>query len=94
MGGNDKVGEIWIGLKDHNPITNEVIEWINRKYRNVYGIRIVDVSDRLDKEMHNRLKKIAEEKTLIYFRLEFSFILSNSNDGLRLIKDYNSIIKE
>ena len=93
MGVNDKVGVIQIGLKDHNPITNQLIEWINRKYRNVYDIAIYDYSDRLDEGIHIRWKTMIEEKTLIRFGLGFGGSLCNSNDALRLIKEYNSIIK-
>ena len=90
---NDKVGMILIELKSDNPITNQLIEWINRKYRNVYDIAIYDYSDRLDEGIHIRWKTMIEEKTLIRFGLGFGGSLCNSNDALRLIKEYNSIIK-
>jgi len=39
---NEKVGKIEIGINDDNPISDEIMEWINRKYRNMYSIKIVD----------------------------------------------------
>ena len=56
---------------------------------------IGDCLDRLDEEIHIRLKTIAEEKTLFEFGLILNnnYSLHHSNDGLRLTKEYNSIME-
>jgi hypothetical protein len=60
LNANEKVGEIWIALTDDNPISNEIVEWMNQKWRNVYEIGIGDELDRIDEGIHNQLKTMVE----------------------------------
>ena len=95
MGVNHKVGMIRIALRNNNPYSNELIEQINRNYKNLYNIVIEDYSDRINEEMYNKLKTMIEHKTLFTFELLFMYgsSLFDNNDALRLMKDYNLIIK-
>jgi len=45
---SEKVGEIRIGLYDYDLLRDEILEWVNYKWRNVYSIRIWDGSNRID----------------------------------------------
>ncbi len=95
VGVNHRVGVIWIGLRRNNPIDSGLIGRMNRQWRNVYYIWIGDESDSVDGERHRALKEMVEEKTLLEFTLSFSNSpLYVSEDGLRLMKEYNSILKK
>ena len=93
-GVNERVGEIYVALHNDNPIDSELIKRINRQWKNLYMIEIDDRLDSVDEERHNKLKEMVEEKKLLGFKLGFSYSqLFNSEDGLKLTKEYNSIIK-
>lgn len=92
---NKKVGGIKITLNKENSISNELIQQINKKYKNLYWIWIGDCLDNIDNEIHTQFKKIVKQKILFKFTLAFNYRnLFNSPDGFALIKEYNLIMKE
>ena len=55
---NHKVGEVWIEINDENPFSVDFIESINKRYKNLYHIWIIDKSLNINQEIHNGLKKL------------------------------------
>ena len=91
---NHRVKGISIRFRDDNPITSKMIEQINRKWKNVYRVWIEDWTDRVDKERHKILKEMMEQKSLFKFGLQLWGDLYWSKGGIKLMKEYNMIIKE
>ena len=93
MGVNDKVGEILISLTEDNSISSAMIERINKKYQNLYQISIGKQSEKIDEGKHKALKDMVEQKTLFKFELRLWDDAGKSENGLKLLKEYNSIFK-
>ena len=66
---------------------------MNQRYRNVYCIEIVDYLNSINSEIHDGLKRMIKQKALLRFGIWLYNGLSNSDDGIKLIKQYNSIIE-
>ena len=45
---SEKVGKIAIKFGNNNPTNNKMIQQIHSKYKNIYSIRVDDISNRLD----------------------------------------------
>lgn len=95
IGVEHKVGEIWVRLSNYNPFSNELIEMVSQKLKNIYDIKMVDYLDSIDKDTHDGFKRIAQEKRLFRFELAFNRgKLFSTEEGIQLLKEYNHIMKE
>ena len=95
VGVEHKVGEIWVRLNNYNPFSSELFEAVNKRFKNLYDIKMVDYLDNIDKETHDGFKRIAREKRLFRFELAFNRgELFSSEEGIQLLKEYNDIMKK
>jgi len=59
-------------------------------YENVYAIYVCDRSDWVDEVIHDSIKQLVTQSVVIRFGLYLDGgSLKYSDDGLRLMKDYN-----
>jgi len=83
---------ISIRIHNDNPISHYLINKMVGKYLNIYYIGIRDWKDSVDC-IHESIKKIVVDSRLSGFGLAFWEGLSDNEEGLKLLKQYNRIIK-
>ena len=54
---NERVNSICIGIRPSNHFSNEFIEWVLRKYKNICDITIIDWSVSINERIHSRFMK-------------------------------------
>ena len=68
---NHKVGGIYIKLSNDNPINGEIIRMINNSCNNVYWIKVFDYKNSVDNMVHDQIKQLVRQSTVMEFRLSF-----------------------
>ena len=84
---SQKVGRICIKLDDSNPINEEIVRMMNNKCKNVYDIGVWDYNDSVDNSIHDQIKQLVRQSTVMEFTLSYGDLfgygdLFNNDDGL------------
>jgi len=78
---NQKVGTILIRNRNQN--NEEIIRIMINSYHNVYHILVCDYNNSVDNSIHDLIKQLVRQSTLMRFSLLLDFgKLKHSNEGL------------
>jgi len=71
---NDKVGEIHIKLNQSiEKINRQIIKTMINRYHNVYSIGIYDQNDIVNNDIHEQIKQLVDQSTVLRFALLFHY---------------------
>jgi len=68
---NHKLGTIWIRLNNDNPINEEIMRNMNNSCNNVYWIVVNDNNNSVDNMVHDQIKQLVRQSTVMRFGLSF-----------------------
>ena len=97
LDGNMNVRIVCITLNSEiNEWNDRILRIMMKRFNNVYAIILVDENDYVDDKTHDVIKQWVVQQPIIVFKLWFysECQLCNSNNGLKLIKQYNQLVKQ
>ena len=71
LGANDKVGIAVLELYDSNKLNADLIMKMNSNYHNLWDISIDDDNNQVDNNIHDQLKIMVTNSTVLKFYLIF-----------------------
>ena len=73
LGVNHKVGEVYFSLNNNtNKFNADLIMKMNSNYRNLWYIYIYDYNNQVDNNIHDQLKTMVTNSTVLQFYLYFN----------------------
>ena len=72
LGVHHKVGKVHFKLNDSNKLNADLIMKMNSNYRNLWCIYIDDHNNQVDNNIHDQLKTMVTNSTVLQFYLYFN----------------------